>query len=350
MHQTLTVEQHRDLLGEVVSGLLRREKLLPCKMFYDARGSLLFDRICQLEEYYPTRTESSIMSDNIEEIARLFPPRTLFVEFGSGSSTKTRLILDHIHDLTGYIPIDISEEHLELTARDLRLDYPGLNIHPLPADYTKALTLPDVGEPYEHVIVYFPGSTIGNFTRSEARLFLREISSLCGDRGGLLIGVDLKKDISILERAYDDAEGVTAQFNLNVLRHLNEEFRSDFNPDNFRHFAFYNEPHGRIEMHLVSLRDQEVHLGEHTIHFMKNEHILTEHSHKYDIDEFARLCGDFFIQEKVWTDPDNYFSVQYLTAVPSGACSRLALFLRTMGIPAHGQARPRMAVLRGACS
>jgi dimethylhistidine N-methyltransferase len=315
MHQKPSVNARQELLQEILDGLGRPEKSLPCKLFYDARGSRLFDEICELEEYYPTRTEMSIMRDHVDEIAAMFTPGTLFVEFGSGSSLKTRLLLDRLPHLAGYVPVDISAEHLAEAARHLQAEYPALEIYPLPADYTREVRLPDVRKPVARTIVYFPGSTIGNFTRREADLFLDEIAGMVGMDGGLLIGVDLKKDRNILESAYNDSRGITAAFNLNILRHLNDEFAAGFREEDFEHYAFYNEPRGRIEMHLRCGRDHSVSIGGREIRFHAGEFILTEHSHKYTLAEFARLAGDRLRVARVWTDPRQYFSVQFLTVI-----------------------------------
>lgn len=316
MANSPATEFNDQLLSEVLEGLQRPQKYLPCKLFYDETGSRLFDRICELDEYYPTRTEAQIMRDHLDEITAVFGPDTLLVEFGSGSSTKTRLLLDHLPNLAGYVPIDISETHLLASARDLQAEYPELDIYPLPADYTRPIRLPVIRRPVQRRIAFFPGSTIGNFTRREAGEFLVGIAAMCGARGGLLIGVDLQKDHAVLEAAYNDAEGVTAAFNLNILDHLNRLFDADFNPARFRHQAFYNEPHGRIEMHLVSRAGQVVTVAGRPIGFRRGETILTEHSHKYTPEGFARLAADAFRVERVWTDPRRYFSLQYLVVNP----------------------------------
>jgi L-histidine Nalpha-methyltransferase len=301
-----------DIAGEVLDGLSKSQKLLPSKLFYDEKGSALFDEICKLDEYYLTRTEIQIMKDNIEEIGSLLGEGTLLVELGSGSSIKIRLLLDHIPGLAGYIPIDISQEHLKLAAESLKKDYPELNIFPLVADYTKNFSLPHIDKPYDHKAAYYPGSTIGNFSPAKARQFLGRIAKIIGNNGGLIIGVDLKKDAQKLEAAYNDGKGVTAEFNINILRHLNREINSDFNIDKFKHYAFFNEPSSRIEMHLVSLADQQVRIDSTSIHFNEGEHILTEYSHKYTLESFKELVKDFYDVRKVWTDENNLFSIQYL--------------------------------------
>ena len=301
-------------LAEALAGLQTFEKTLPCKYFYDQRGSELFDRICDLPEYYPTRTEAGIMRRHAGEMAALFGPDCLLIEYGSGSSTKTRILLDDLPHLAGYVPMDISREHLAATAAGLSEAYPHLEVLPLCADYTADFTLPQPRRHARSRAVYFPGSTIGNFHPHQAQAFLRHIADVCGPGGGLLIGVDLKKDAAVLNAAYNDAEGVTAAFNLNLLRRMNEELGADFDLDGFTHHAYYNALAGRIEMHLMSLRPQSVRLGGVNVAFEEEESILTECSYKYSLADFSRLAASAGLAvRKVWTDPDNKFSVQYLT-------------------------------------
>ena len=299
--------------AECLDGLQADEKTLPCKYFYDRRGSQLFDQICDLPEYYPTRTEAAIMREHAPEMAALIGPDALLVEYGSGSSTKTRILLDQLPHLAGYVPMDISREHLFQTARGLAAAYPHLDILPLCADYTKAFDLPPASRPVRSRTVYFPGSTIGNFHREQAGQFLKHIAETCGRGGGLLIGVDLRKSSHILEPAYNDAQGVTAAFNLNVLHRMNRELGADFNLDQFSHYAFYNALVGRVEMHLQSLCPQTVHLGGAAIEFEEDELVLTECSYKYSLPEFAALAASAGLKvQKVWTDVNELFSVQYL--------------------------------------
>ncbi|HVF11165.1 MAG TPA: L-histidine N(alpha)-methyltransferase, partial [Abditibacteriaceae bacterium] len=236
---------------EVLHGLQQPQKELPCKYFYDERGSHLFDQICRLEEYYPTRTELAIMQEHAGAMAQLLGRGCLLIEYGSGSSLKTRVLLDHLAAPAAYVPIDISRAHLMRSAGRLAAAYPGLKVLPVCADYTTDFTLPTCHRPIARKAVYFPGSTIGNFDPTQAQNFLCHIAEICGVGGGLLIGIDLKKDACILEPAYNDARGVTAAFNLNLLRRINRELGADFQLDRFQHYAFYNEELGRIEMHLV---------------------------------------------------------------------------------------------------
>ncbi len=301
-----------DIYDEVIGGLSQKQKQLPSKLFYDEKGSQLFDQICELDEYYPTRTEVKIMQDNIEKMSALLGEGTLLIELGSGSSLKIRLLLDNIPGLAGYVPIDISTEHLIQSAKILENDYPHLNIFPLAADYTKDFELPKIDKPFDHKAVYYPGSTIGNFTPSEAKEFLKRIAKLCGANGGFIIGVDLRKNKATIEGAYNDSKGVTAAFNLNILQRLNNELNADFNLNSFKHHAFFNDEESRIEMHLISQKNQDVQLEEVIIHFNQNESIITEYSYKYTLESFAQLASDYFDVKKVWTDENNLFSIQYL--------------------------------------
>ncbi len=300
-----------DILRELLEGLQKPEKSLPSKLFYDELGSELFEQITRLDEYYLTRTEAEIFTDRIDEIIGHLGSEVTLIEFGSGNSQKTRILLDHLPDPVGYVPIDISQEKLTESATAIAAAYPGLNVIPIWADYTRELELPAIEG--SRKAAFFPGSTIGNFYPDEAEAFLKRVAELVGEGGGLLIGVDLKKDERILNRAYNDAEGVTAAFNLNMLAHLNQEFGANFQVDKFRHHAAYNEELGRIEMYLVSLEDQTVSLGDAEISFRRDERILTEVSHKYTVEEFERLAvrGGFHVQD-VWIDSDRLFSVQCL--------------------------------------
>lgn len=315
-NESMTTEQDA-LIREITEGLSQPQKRLPSKLFYDEKGSRLFDRICELEEYYPTRTEMKIMNDNIDEIVDVFQhPATLFVEFGSGSSMKTRLLLDHLDHLAGYVPVDISEEHLLNSAALIRKEYPELKVYPLVADFTKHFNLPAVEGELSDVITWFPGSTIGNFSKEEAAHFIEDIHTITGDHSGMLIGVDLVKDKQVLEAAYNDSEGVTAAFNMNMLFRLNKEFGAGFDTRLFRHYAFFNEEESRIEMHLVSLADQEAEIGGRKFFFNEGETILTEYSNKYTFESFAAICSGAYTVEHVWTDEESLFSVQFLAAKP----------------------------------
>lgn len=303
-----------NLLAEVIDGLSQPQKELPSKLFYDEKGSSLFDRITGLKEYYPTRTEIAIMNENIEEISDVLGQGCLLIELGSGSSTKIRLLLDNLRKPAGYVPIDISEEHLLASVKTLAADYRGLRIMPVYADYTQSFTLPSFDLPYSKKVFYYPGSTIGNFKPGEALEFIKRISKIAGPGSGLLIGVDLVKDHEILNKAYNDSQGVTAEFNLNILRRINRELGSDFDLEEWEHYAFYNAGDKRIEMHLESKSEQLVRVNGTEVHMAKGESILTEYSHKYTLESFKDIVSGYYRVEKVWTDKDNLFSIQYLVA------------------------------------
>lgn len=302
-------------LADVLEGLSRPRKTIPCKYFYDARGSRLFDRICELEEYYVTRTELSIMDAHAGEMAAAIGPRCLLIEYGPGSGRKTRLLLDHLDDPVAYVPIDISSDALTRFAHSLAIECPGLEVLPIVGDYTAGFKTPPSDRPPSRRVVYFPGSTIGNLESPEAVRLLARAAESAGRDGGLLIGVDLKKDLGVLEAAYNDGPGVTAAFNLNLLIRINRELGADFRTDRFRHRAVWNEREGRMEMHLVSLVDQGVRIGTRQIHFAKDETIFTESCYKYSLGQFAGLSARAgWTLERVWTDPRRWFSVQYLRA------------------------------------
>ena len=299
-------------LAEIVAGLKLSEKMVSPKYFYDERGSQLFDQITHLPEYYPTETELRIMLDNMPEIVALIGQQASLIEFGSGSSRKTRALLDHLQNQAVYVPVDISEDHLLASAKKIRSEHPGLEVLPVVADFTKPFALPDPTIMPLRNIVYFPGSTIGNFTHEAAHELLAVMYQEAGDDGALLIGVDLQKDPEIIERAYNDGAGITAEFNLNMLTHLNREFGFDFNANAFTHSALYDADEGRMEIRLVSDRDQVVTAGDEVFRFADGESILTEYSHKYTLEGFAAMAARAgFAVEKVWADPQQLFSVQY---------------------------------------
>lgn len=300
--------------ADVLRGLGRSPKEISSKYFYDETGSHLFEAICGLEEYYLTRTELAIMDERVGEMAACLGPRCLLIEYGSGSGKKTEILLEALEEPVGYVPIEISCDHLMATAARLNQRFPGLEVLPVCADYTGSYEVPEPAKPFRSRVVYFPGSTIGNFDREPAVEFLTKIAKTCGPGGGLLIGVDLHKDREILESAYNDGLGVTAAFNLNVLVRLNRELGADFDVRQFRHLAFYDDVEGRIEMHLESLRAQSVRIGDGEIRFEKGETIHTEYSHKYSPEGFSELAGRAgFKVERVWTDDERLFSVQFLT-------------------------------------
>jgi dimethylhistidine N-methyltransferase len=257
-----------------------------------------------------------ILREKATEICALFGPECRVVEFGSGSNAKTRILLDHLHAPAAYVPVDIALEQLLQGSASLARLYPELCITPVCADFTTAFTLPEIARPVRRTVAFFPGSTIGNLEPAEAENFFRKISLLCGPDGGLLIGVDLKKDRLTLERAYNDALGVTARFNLNLLTRINRAFGAGIRQDQFQHHAFYNEEFGRIEMHLVSLVEQTIQLNGTAFSFKEGEHIVTEHSYKYSLDEFAKLAARAgWAVKGIWTDAADLFSVHYLAVV-----------------------------------
>jgi len=302
-------------LTEVLTGLRKPQKELPSKYFYDERGSQLFERICELKEYYITRTEAAIMQAHIEEMVELIGSHVLVIEYGCGNCEKVRFLMDHLHDPVAFIPIDISQDQLLQVTKELDSVYPQLQVLPICADYTSSFELPVPKQESKRTVVYFPGSTIGNFDPIPAKHFLEHIASLCGSGGALLIGVDLKKDPAVLHSAYNDSEGLTAAFNLNLLERINRELDSDFQLDGFEHYAFYNPRESRVEIHLVSKKSQVVHIDGETISFARGESIWTENSYKYNLDDFEQMAAAAgFRVERVWADERHWFSVQYLTA------------------------------------
>lgn len=307
------------LADEVIAGLKKHPKELSSVWFYDELGSSLFDSICELPEYYITRTELQIMHRYAAEMAQEIGPGAALIELGSGTSLKTRILLDRLEMPHAYIPVDISREHLLHAARRLAIDYPSLRVTPVYADFSQTVELPPQATAARKRVVYFPGSTLGNFTRAQALALLLRLNGMIGARGAVLIGIDLQKDRDALRRAYDDAAGVTARFNLNALRHVNRELGADFDLDAFQHEAVWIEDQSRIEMHLVSKRDQVVHLGNETVAISGGEHLRTEYCHKYTLASFSKLAASAGLSvAKVWLDPAELFSVQFL--VPTRHC------------------------------
>jgi dimethylhistidine N-methyltransferase len=303
------------LLEDVLAGLALPQKSIPPKYFYDEQGCRLFEAICELPEYYLTRTETAILRGNIAEIAQFVGPEAELIEFGSGVQAKTRILIQALQTQL-YVPIDIALDTLRASSTELAARFPFLNIVGICADHTRPLALPEfVGVPIQRKAIFFPGSTIGNFTPAEALTFLKQARKTAGPRGVLLIGVDLKKDKATLDAAYADPRGVTAQFNLNLLHRINRELAADFQVKRFRHKAFYDPITSRIEMHLESLYSQFVHVAGRRFDFAPGETIHTEISCKYSIAEFQELgkrAG--FTPEKVWTDPEQLFSVHGMVA------------------------------------
>lgn len=299
------------LREEVHGGLARQPKAIPPKFFYDERGSQLFDRICEQPEYYPTRTEIGILQRNARQIADLAGRGALLIELGSGASKKVRLLLEALQP-AAYLGIDISRDFLRASTERLARDYPWLEVHAACADFSSGLTLPHCPSSWRR-LAFYPGSSIGNFEPREATAFLRGVRAVLGADGALLVGVDLKKDKKLLDAAYNDAQGITAAFNLNLLHRIRNELDSDIDPANFAHRAFYNQALGRVEMHLVSIGQQTVKVEDRAYRFDAGETIHTECSYKYSIDEFQALARQAGYQpEAVWTDAQGLFSVHYL--------------------------------------
>ena len=303
---------HADLREELLEGLRSPPRSINPKFFYNERGSELFSQICELEEYYPTRTEIEILASRRESIADALGPGCELVEPGAGSCEKVRYLLDELQP-SAYLPLDISRDFLLESAARLRESFPELEVKPVVADFSEEFELPDSAG---RRVVFYPGSTIGNFEPRAAAAFLRRAADLVGEGGGLLIGVDLHKDPDVLNAAYNDSRGLTAAFNRNILHHANELLDADFDPDGFEHVAFYNEPQQRIEMHLESRESQTVRCDDCVMEFAAGERIHTEYSHKYTIDGFGALAAEAgFEPRHCWTDANGLFSVHYLEAV-----------------------------------
>lgn len=308
---------------DVLRGLHAEQKQLPSKYFYDQRGSQLFDRICELPEYYPTRTEVAIMRAHAAEMAERIGPHAMIIELGSGSSMKTGWLLKSLPRPTCYVPVDISGTHLREAAARIADDFPDIEVEPLHADFSSEFNLPQVATKVARRVVYFPGSTIGNFRPEAARTLLARMAHLAGAGGGLLVGYDLVKSREVLEKAYDDAAEVTAAFNKNLLRRINRELDANFMLSRFHHRAVYNAKHQRIEMHLVSTAEQVVAIGPQEVPFARGETIRTELSHKYTIDAFAEMAtASGFAPGTVWTDANALFAVAYYPVAehPPSAC------------------------------
>ncbi len=310
------IETVNAFAAEVIAGLTAKPKRLPPKYFYDSVGSVLFDQITRLPEYYPTRCELALLHDNAPAMASLFPPGCALIEFGSGSSRKARILLRAAATVEAYVPVDISGDFLQQDAARLRRDFPHLAIHPVVADFT-VLTEPPAAIASRPRAGFFPGSTIGNFEPHEAAAFLRRAGRILGAGSLFVVGVDLVKAPDILYRAYNDAEGVTAKFNLNLLARINRELGANFSLAAFEHRAFYNAERNRIEMHLASTKRQKVKLSGTTIEFCAGETIHTENSYKYSIESFQALArGSGWSPLKVWSD--GLFSVHAIRMTDDG--------------------------------
>ena len=298
---------------QVVAGLSRDPKMLPCKFFYDARGSELFEDICLVPEYYLTRTEIAILEEYAGDIAERVGVHSRLVELGSGSSIKVRILLRALNAPAAYVPVDISREHLREAAAQLASDFPEVPVIAVCADYTRPFPLPPLPGPDGKRVGFFPGSTIGNFEPDGVVRFLRHCGELLGRGGEMLVGVDLKKDPAILNAAYNDRAGANAAFNLNLLGRINRELGGAIDVERFAHLAFYNAEAGRMELYLTSLADQTVTIAGHRFEFAKGERIHTENSYKYAVGEFQSLAARAgFAPVHTWTDRDDLFSVHYL--------------------------------------
>jgi len=311
----MSSEQQQQFLHDVIEGLGATPPSIPCKYLYDERGSQLFEAICETDDYYVTRADLALHEANIDAIVEAIGPQAHIIEFGSGAGVKIRIILDRAIEPRAYTAIEISGEALAASVRALAGRYPDLEIHSLQADYTqpipeKAFAL---DPPARHRVIYFPGSTISNFSHAEARAFLGRMHRMAGPGGGVLIGVDLLKSSNRLERAYDDRDGATAAFNQNLLRRLGNELGARLDTDAFEHRAVFNPEHDRVEMHLVATRPTEIGLDGRSFAFDTGDHIHTENSHKYSIESFTRLLeGTGLKRERTWTDPEGLFSMHYL--------------------------------------
>ncbi|MBR72781.1 MAG: L-histidine N(alpha)-methyltransferase [Rhodospirillaceae bacterium] len=306
-------EHQSEFLREILAGLGKRQKEIPSKWFYNETGSSLFEEICELEEYYPTRTEIRILHDNIKHIVDLIKPGTSLIELGSGNGKKIRILLDVLTPPYSYIPVDISHQYLFSSSKELQNNYQDINIVPVHADFTKKFVLPD-NELDNSKLIFFPGSSIGNFSPSCAIKFMSHIRKTLGSDCNFLIGIDLKKDIQLLEAAYNDKKGITAKFNSNILLRANNELGANFHVNLFDHKAIWNKSMGRVEMHLISKLNQEVIIKGNKFFFKKGETIHTENSYKYTLDEIKLMVKKAgWHLKKSWIDSEKYFSVNYLT-------------------------------------
>lgn len=312
--------EQQPLIDEVLDGLLSDEKSLPAKLHYDERGSELFERICELDEYYITRTELQIMRDNADEIAGVLGQRCMVIEPGSGASLKTRTLLRALDEPAAYVPVEISREFLIEVAHSIAKDHDELEVLPVWADFTRAHPLPEPEADVESRAVYFPGSTIGNFTRDQARSLLERFAEHAGDDGSVVVGFDLAKEVDRMEAAYNDSEGVTAEFNYNVLDRLNDELDAGLDRDRFQFHAEWDSGEGAIVSYLTCEEKTVATIGDRDVHFAKGERVRMEESHKYTRDEFRAIAKDAGLCEhRAWTDPDDDFAVVRL--VPGSAAN-----------------------------
>ena len=318
MTQTFTskdnIPDHQEFLQDVIAGLSAPQKTLPYKYFYDEKGSQLFDQICELEEYYLTRTEQHILQERGAEMGEWIGPHALLFEPGAGSSVKVETLFPHLHTPTAYVPVDISREHLLVSTERLQKRFPHIPIVPVVADYSSPFSTPSLEQTPNRIVVFYPGSTIGNFPPEEAVSFLKRLSNFVGPGGGLLIGFDVKKDKARLEAAYNDKKGVTAAFHMNLLERINRELHANIELTQFAHHAPFNEDKSRIEMHLVSRCPQKVSIAGHTFSFEEGETIFTECSYKHTPEKLAAIAEKAgFAREVFWTDQEELFGVMALS-------------------------------------
>ncbi|MGB8633859.1 MAG: L-histidine N(alpha)-methyltransferase [Rhodanobacteraceae bacterium] len=309
-------DQHpsdEDILNDVLTGLSQQPRRLSSKYFYDSRGSKLFEQICEQPEYYLTRAELALMERHVDDIAEVVGPDVQLVEYGSGSGIKTRMLLQHLVSPVAYVPVEISRSALAASVEQLGAEFPQIEMLPVIADFTQPVDLPTPQRAVGRTVIYFPGSTIGNFEPTAAQGLLETMRSELGEQGAILIGVDRVKDPAIIEAAYNDAAGVTAAFTLNMLARFNRELGADFDLSGFRHRAHYNGMAERIETFIDSVRDQDVHIAGHTFHFAPGDSILVEFSCKYSPESFARLAAHAGLHiHQSWTDPEGLFSLHCL--------------------------------------
>ena len=299
--------------ADVLHGLAQTPKRIPSKYFYDARGSQLFEEICAQPEYYLTRTELAILEENAAAIASAIGPRALLVEYGSGAGIKTRLLLDALDQPVGYVPVEISRSALDASIENLSEEFPEVDMLPVSADFTRPVDLPAPDQAARRTVVFFPGSTLGNFEQREAIGLLRTMAIEMGRQGAALVGIDLQKDPAILEAAYNDAAGVTREFTLNLLTRINRELQADFQLHEFEHGAGYNAQAGRIETHVVSRIDQVVAIGAHRFAFAAGEAMLVEYSCKYAPEDFAAMAARAGLRVvRSWSDSRQWFAMQML--------------------------------------
>jgi dimethylhistidine N-methyltransferase len=314
---------HEHFSADVLHGLAKTPKRVPAKYFYDDAGSLLFERITDLPEYYPTRCEMSILRERAGEIAKLIPDGAALVEFGAGANKKARILLQAAPQIGVYVPVDICGEMIAREAAELRPDFPQLKVIPVTADFTQDFDLPAEVKAAPLRVGFFPGSTIGNFEPHEAAKFLRHAGKILGPKARLIIGVDLVKSADVLNAAYNDKAGVTAQFNLNLLARINRELGGNFNLDSFEHHAFYNRERHRVEMHLASLKRQKAKVAGESIEFRAGETIHTENSYKYSIEKLTALArGAGWRTLKTWADDNAYFAIQVCELTDEAAALR----------------------------